>query len=187
MKLTAVRVQNFRSIVDSELVQLDRVTVLVGKNEQGKTTFLRALHSLNPKSRYAPSDLPNHLRANLEEKWAADIPVICARLSPTGEERKALVPILSDIDQIEEFVITRFYDAHFSYRARRKDGTEVDVGFTSPDISKYVDELRRIALAFQSRLESHATRLAGFLPAISQALSHNQQFLAGEFFGPLVA
>jgi energy-coupling factor transporter ATP-binding protein EcfA2 len=181
MRLTGVRVQNFRSIVDSEVVQLDRVTVLVGKNEQGKTTFLRALASLNPKNRYAPGDLPKHLRANLEEKSPADIPIICAWLSPNGEERKTLDAIVTDADQVEEFVISRFYDAHYSYRAKRRDGTEVDVGFELPDVSKYVDDIKRSVLTFQSRLETHATRLPSFVPAISQALSNNQQFLTANF------
>ncbi len=97
MKLTAVRVQNFRSIVDSEVVQIrDTVTVLVGKNEQGKTTFLRALASFNPKNRYSPGDLPNHLRAYLEEKPAAEIPIVCLWLSPNSDERKALTGVLAD-------------------------------------------------------------------------------------------
>ncbi len=48
MKLTSVRVQNYRSIEDSGEVKIEDVTSLVGKNESGKTTFLRALHLLNP-------------------------------------------------------------------------------------------------------------------------------------------
>jgi predicted ATP-dependent endonuclease of OLD family len=48
VKLTSVRVQNYRSIEDSGEVKIEDVTSLVGKNESGKTTFLRALHLLNP-------------------------------------------------------------------------------------------------------------------------------------------
>jgi predicted ATP-dependent endonuclease of OLD family len=40
MKLAQVRIQNFPSIVDSGEVPIDEhVTVIVGKNEQGKTNF----------------------------------------------------------------------------------------------------------------------------------------------------
>ena len=58
MKLVSVRVQNFKSIVDSGPVGIeDRVTVLVGKNEQGKTTFLKGIASWNPKVVYGPNGL----------------------------------------------------------------------------------------------------------------------------------
>ena len=44
MRFCKVRVQNYRSIVDSGNVEIeDGVTVVIGKNEQGKTNFLRAL------------------------------------------------------------------------------------------------------------------------------------------------
>lgn len=48
MRLAKVQVTNYRSIEDSGVVNIENVTSLVGKNESGKTTFLRALHLLNP-------------------------------------------------------------------------------------------------------------------------------------------
>lgn len=48
MKLTAVRVTNFRSVEDSGEFTTPRTTCLVGKNEAGKTAVLLALASLNP-------------------------------------------------------------------------------------------------------------------------------------------
>lgn len=48
MKLQSVRVQNFKCIEDSERVDFERVTSLVGKNESGKTAFLEAVQKLNP-------------------------------------------------------------------------------------------------------------------------------------------
>src|SRR5260370_12463074 len=185
MKLKAVRVENFRLITASEVVQLsDRVTVLMGKNEQGKTTFLRALASLNQKNRYSPSDLPNHLRADLEEKPPAEIPIIRAWLSPEADERKALTGILADSDQMEEFSVTRFYDGHYSYSSKRKDGNEVDVRFTPPDVSQHVEPLKKCVELLQSRLMSHAARLPAFAPSASQATVHAQQFITGNFLDP---
>jgi len=44
MKLIKAQVQTYRSIVDSGTVDIEeRVTVVIGKNEQGKTTFLRSI------------------------------------------------------------------------------------------------------------------------------------------------
>jgi AAA15 family ATPase/GTPase len=43
MKLLSVRVENYRSIEDSEEFTCDEITALVGKNESGKTNILKAL------------------------------------------------------------------------------------------------------------------------------------------------
>ena len=48
MELHTVQITNFRSIVDSTVVPIERVACLVGKNESGKTNFLQALLRLNP-------------------------------------------------------------------------------------------------------------------------------------------
>ncbi len=48
MRLTRVRIQNFRSIIDSDEIAIRDVTCLVGKNESGKTALLQALYRLNP-------------------------------------------------------------------------------------------------------------------------------------------
>lgn len=48
MKLTSCRVQNYRSILDSGWVEIDDIGVIVGKNESGKTSFLKALWKFNP-------------------------------------------------------------------------------------------------------------------------------------------
>lgn len=49
MRLKAVTVQKFRNFVEPQRIEVeDDVTVLVGKNESGKTTVLRALHRLKP-------------------------------------------------------------------------------------------------------------------------------------------
>ncbi len=48
MKLVKARVTHYKSIDDSEWVEMDNVTCLVGKNEAGKTAFLKALQKLSP-------------------------------------------------------------------------------------------------------------------------------------------
>ena len=48
MKLKRCRVQNYRCITDSSWVDIDDIAVIVGKNESGKTSFLKALWRLNP-------------------------------------------------------------------------------------------------------------------------------------------
>jgi len=49
VKLRAVTIQRFRNFVEPQRIEIeDDVTALVGKNESGKTTILKALHRLNP-------------------------------------------------------------------------------------------------------------------------------------------
>lgn len=48
MKLVKVRVQNYRSVEDSEEFEIGDLTCLVGKNEAGKTAILSAMRGFNP-------------------------------------------------------------------------------------------------------------------------------------------
>ena len=48
MKLDKVRIREFQSIQDSTEFEIGDITCLVGKNESGKTSILRALYRLNP-------------------------------------------------------------------------------------------------------------------------------------------
>src|SRR4026209_2722874 len=57
MRLVGFQVQMYRCVMDSTWIPVTPLTVLVGKNESGKTAVLKALHKLNP---FHPE--PYHLR-----------------------------------------------------------------------------------------------------------------------------
>ncbi|HEU4439751.1 MAG TPA: AAA family ATPase, partial [Methylomirabilota bacterium] len=48
MKLVGFEIQMYRCVIDSTWIPVVPLTVLVGKNESGKTAILKALHKLNP-------------------------------------------------------------------------------------------------------------------------------------------
>lgn len=48
MILKKFKIENYKSITKTEWIDLEKLTVFVGKNEAGKTTILKALHKLNP-------------------------------------------------------------------------------------------------------------------------------------------
>lgn len=69
MRLKSVRVENFKSILNSTDVSVqDDVTCIVGKNESGKTAFLNALYRLNPANPAAKFDIQKQYPAWLEKK-----------------------------------------------------------------------------------------------------------------------
>lgn len=57
MKVSKLRIQGFRSFEDSGDIELGQLNILVGPNNSGKSTVLKALHSLQAGYGAAPSDV----------------------------------------------------------------------------------------------------------------------------------
>ncbi|MBU7046184.1 MAG: AAA family ATPase [Theionarchaea archaeon] len=57
MYMRKVRIKDFRSIIDSGVITFDEnLIVMIGKNEQGKTNFLKALESFGKGYSYKEDD-----------------------------------------------------------------------------------------------------------------------------------
>jgi predicted ATP-dependent endonuclease of OLD family len=108
MKLEAVTVQRYRNFVEPQRIEIEPdVTCLVGKNESGKTTVLKALHRLNPAN---GSDLKFDLTTEYP-RW---------RLS--RDRRKD-----------PELAATEPIQAEFSLSARERDELGKALGITLPE------------------------------------------------------
>ena len=93
MKLTKVRIKNFKCIHDSREFDIGDITCLVGKNESGKTAILQALHKFNPFDTAIPGfDRQNEYPVESNNKNEDDIVEVTFSL-----EQK-------DIDEIENFI-----------------------------------------------------------------------------------
>lgn len=71
MKLTKVRVQNYRSVEDSEEFAIGDLTCLVGKNEAGKTALLSAIRGLSPSEPFEfdeTIDYPRRFSTRFEDR-----------------------------------------------------------------------------------------------------------------------
>jgi ABC-type cobalamin/Fe3+-siderophores transport system ATPase subunit len=143
MRVHAVQVSNFRSVVDSEPVEItDRVTVFIGKNEQGKTTFLRGLLSFNPQSRYSSADLPNHLREQLEEADPTGIPMVKVWLTLEAADLRRLLELMPSVRVAEEIAVTKYFDGHYAYATTHGPREqEQPLEFAVPSIKPYSDVL----------------------------------------------
>ncbi|MBA1376830.1 AAA family ATPase [Pseudomonas brassicacearum] len=85
MRLSKVRVQNYRSIIDTGEFEIERLkTILVGPNEAGKTAILQAVQQINPpegvKGFNPLRDYPraNYTQISRGELKPADIEVVSA-------------------------------------------------------------------------------------------------------------
>lgn len=71
MKLTKFRVQNYRSVEDSEEFEIGDLTCLVGKNEAGKTALLSAMRGLKPSQPFEfdeTIDYPRRFSTRFDER-----------------------------------------------------------------------------------------------------------------------
>lgn len=109
MKLKAFRVQMYKGVLDSGWIDVENLSVLVGKNESGKTSLLRALHKLNP---YAPDPYVmarEWPRGHRKER--SDTQVVCtARFELSEQEVKDLADVTDQQVQLGATIeITRDY------------------------------------------------------------------------------
>lgn len=115
MKLTLCRVQNYRSILDSGWVELDDIAVIVGKNESGKTSFLKALWKFNP---FHPVDY------NIDREWPSgrrkeksrDKIVVETKFSFDAEEISEIEAIHESAKGIVGIEISRNYAGNYSHQ-----------------------------------------------------------------------
>lgn len=71
MKLIRVRIQNYRSVEDSEEFEIGDLTCLVGKNEAGKTALLNAMRGYSPAQPFVfdeTIDYPRRFATRFEER-----------------------------------------------------------------------------------------------------------------------
>lgn len=91
MRLESFRAWNYRSINDSGDINVARITALLGRNESGKSSLLRALHSLNPADGFEAlnpiKDFPRHRRLEDCRDWTK---VVSTLWTLTDKERQEL-------------------------------------------------------------------------------------------------
>lgn len=72
IKLTRFRIQNYQCINDSDWIDIEDVTALVGKNESGKTALLTALYKLNPATEANYDGLYDFPRSRFTDEFTND-------------------------------------------------------------------------------------------------------------------
>lgn len=118
MRLVSARVTNFRCIEDSGEFRLDQVTCLVGKNESGKTSLLKALHGMNPWNSGEGAfdkerDYPRRYLLDYEQQHGdEEAKIVVARWKLDEEDKAALANVFGGTtSHIEYFETTKAYTA----------------------------------------------------------------------------
>lgn len=116
MKLLRYRVTNYRSVVDSEWIELDQVTALIGVNESGKTNLLLPLWKLNPASEgdiVPTSDYPKANYAAIREEPESYV-FIRAEFDATALASRLSKLTCVPEEQFDRVIVSRAFDGTYS-------------------------------------------------------------------------
>lgn len=133
MKLIKARVKKFRNFVDSENLEVeDSITSLIGKNESGKSAFLKALYSIKPDNLNEVNievitDYPRWLKVqdardmNLEE-----VSLVETYFSLNDDDFVSLSEVLDiPIPKNLELCIERYYNGQLKAKLEPSEGFEI--------------------------------------------------------------
>lgn len=169
MLIEKIRVQNFKSIVDSGEVKIDEgLTLLIGKNDQGKTNLLKALESFNKNYQYQEADWCYYVSKS--EPKNAEIVKIWFRINELDREK--LEKFQGKLAGIKQVIISKYFDNHYEVA-------------TYPQIEVEEEKLKEIAQKVESQIEAltakteqHTIRLPQFASAKSQYEKVASDFLS---------
>jgi hypothetical protein len=163
MKLKKARVQTYRSIVDSGDVDVeDGVTVIIGKNEQGKSNFLKAIRAFNAEQKFSPNDLPNHLRPALEDRVPEQIPMVTLWFAVEPQDRKKLSEVIQGVEGVAELKSVKYYGNNYGFWTVGPEAQEASLEYAAPDISGPVSQIRKTIEELRSKLAAHGQRVPAF-------------------------
>jgi dipeptidyl aminopeptidase/acylaminoacyl peptidase len=144
-RLESVRVQNYLSIADSGVVEVENdVTSLIGENESGKTNFLYALRSLNLGEEYEEDDLCLYNQGDRRHKDESEIPIITAVFGCNSE-----FDSIPEDDSVDKIKVKKYFDAHYTVSFVLSDSTkEINIGtehlrtfYSIPLVQDALDEM----------------------------------------------
>ena len=115
MRLKAFKVKMYRPIIDSGWVDVDGVTVIVGKNESGKSALLKALHkfkSFSPEPYTLDREWP---RGHRRER-STDAVVVQTRFDFEDEESDQIAELLPCGEKPTGVEISKTYKGEYTYK-----------------------------------------------------------------------
>ena len=110
MKLEAFRVRNYKRIEDTGWITCRDLTVLVGKNESGKSAVLKGLSKIKPSDGEGYDGLREFPRHRYTSEFGTrDWPVASVLLEFDDDDRAELEAIAPDLADVTTVTVTRQY------------------------------------------------------------------------------
>jgi len=158
MRIKKVTIKNFRSILNSGQVNLNNnITILLGQNEAGKTSVLKALEKFDTNNKFEYVDLP--LDSTIKKKFdnteidGRNIPIITVIFELEKEDRIKLKKMHPNLAKIETIQCTKFFDN--SYEVIVPDVDLSDRNQELQDkIKKNIEEIHDCAETFKNDLDT---------------------------------
>jgi len=178
MRIIDFAVRNFLSLRDTGPVVLDpAITVLLGKNEHGKTNLLRALKAFDRDARYTVDELCRYsnIRSDVDSARVspAEVAVASARFELNDEDRALIGEVYADRKKIGTITVTKYLDNHYDFQVGGMTLKAVESRFEEA-LAHHGPGLREAASTLLGQLEAHAERYEPFresLPAARELLS----------------
>jgi AAA domain, putative AbiEii toxin, Type IV TA system/AAA ATPase domain len=154
MRVLAVTVENFRSVVRTDLRLDQRITVLLGGNEQGKTSLLRALQFLDRDAVLAEDDLTH--RGDIRGGSASGGPDL-SRIRIANVTVEVPADLRSLIAGAKVCTLARFADGHYELADP-----------PMPSITELEEERASVRGAIDAKTSDLRTKLAALTEALTQ-------------------
>ena len=113
MKLVSFTVNNYRSITSANKIEISDITILVGKNNEGKSNLLRAINLAMIALRIY-QDPMHYRRIRSLYEWTTDYPVSLQRLKRANKKSEFTLEFELTSDEVQEFK-TRYNHALNGY------------------------------------------------------------------------
>lgn len=132
--MLAFRIQNYRSVHDSGWLEINSLLAVVGKNESGKTSLLKALWKFNPhqdETFDVRKDWPRGKKSNNKE----DEIVVSVKFSVDQKEKSILARTYGEFSKVNEVIVSRnfkgdyFFEYDFILKKREVNSNQIQHAF----------------------------------------------------------
>jgi energy-coupling factor transporter ATP-binding protein EcfA2 len=130
MMLKSFQVTMYKSVIDSGVIEVSPLLVIVGKNESGKTSILKALHKLNPATADPYRIVDEWPRGNRESRSAEHAPC-WAQFDLNNEEQAKLGTADASSMPMTSVRVGRTYAGKLTFEAERPLSAEAETALAA--------------------------------------------------------
>lgn len=185
MKLEKIRIQNFRCISDSGEVKIDDdIVCLIGRNERGKTAFLKALESFNSEHEYDEEDISSYsnVKENLDsgEIETGNIEMVTTWFEIVDGDKERLKEIHEDFGKIKHLKVTKYFNNQYTVESPELDIEKLKIEQTIESIQ---EKIKKEIDNLSEQIDAHIQRYAPFASSKAQYDQYVEEFISIYFTG----